>query len=173
MSITVQHIQENLCRAHISALAGMAGVNHRAEHAHDYGIDGQFAPVVDRDGRLVTSGYPLDFQAKATINWDLVNGGIVYDLAVNAYNDMVTREPSETTLMLILLCLPKSQAEWHEVTNLATTIRHCCYWHIPNGPPSTNVATKRIFIPAANVLTPDVLKALLAVEREKQQNQSS
>jgi hypothetical protein len=171
LSITVQHIQESLCRAHISALAGMAGVNHRAEHAHDYGVDGQFAPVVNRGGRLVTSGYPLDFQAKATINWELVNGKIVYDLEAKAYNDMVTREPSETTLMLILLCLPKSRAEWHEATNLATTIRHCCYWHIPSGPPSTNATTQRIYIPAANILTPDALKALLAAEREKQQNQ--
>ena len=85
----------------------MAGVNHRAEHAHDYGVDGQFAPVVNRDGRRVTSGYPLDFQAKATINWELMAGQIVYDLEVKAYNDMVGREPSETTLMLICCAFRK------------------------------------------------------------------
>jgi hypothetical protein len=138
LSITIQHTQEGLCRAHICALAGMAGVNHRAEHAHDYGVDGQFAPVISRGGRLVTSGHPLDFQAKASINWNLVDGKIVYDLEAKAYNDMVGRDPSETTLMLILLCLPKSQAEWHEATDVGTTIRHCCYWEILAGPPCGN-----------------------------------
>jgi hypothetical protein len=171
LSITVQHIQESLCRAHICALAGMAGVNHRAEHSHDYGVDGQFVSVVNRNGRRVVSGYPLDFQAKATVNWEIANGEIIYDLEVKAYNDMVSREPSETALILILLCLPKSQAEWHEATDSATTIRHCCYWYLPVGEASPNTSTKRIFIPEANLLTPDTLKALLAAERERRQTQ--
>jgi hypothetical protein len=103
----------------------------------------------------------------------VVNGEIVYDLEVKAYNDMVSRDYSETSLMLILLCLPKSQAEWHEATDTATTIRHCCYWQILRGEPSTNDSTQRIFIPGTNLLTPHTLKALLAAERERRQNQVS
>jgi hypothetical protein len=149
----------------------MAGVNRGAEHAHDYGVDGHFAAVINRGGRRITSGHTLDFQAKATVNWALVDGAIVYDLDVKAYNDMISREPSETTLMLILLCMPQSQVEWHDATVSATTIRHCCYWFIPSGPPSNNAVTKRISIPAINLLTPEVLKALLAAERERRQSQ--
>ena len=172
MSITLQHTQENLCLAHIYALAGMAGVNHLVRHVHDYGVDGQFAMVARRpDGRLAMSGYPLDFQAKATVNWELKEGSIVYDLEAKTYDDMVSRDASETTLMLILLCLPKSQAEWHEMTESATTIRHCCYWQILSGDLCGNVSTKRIHIPATNLLAPDTLKELLASERVRRQNQ--
>jgi len=84
---------------------------------------------------------------------------------------MVSRDPSETTLLLILLCLPNSQAEWHESTETATTMRHCCYWQILRGEPSENASTARIHIPAVNVLTPVALKSLLAVERTRRQNQ--
>jgi hypothetical protein len=172
LSITLQHTQESLCLAHIYALAGVAGVNYAVKHVYDYGVDGQFAAVTPRrNGRLATSGYPLDFQAKATINWDLVDGNIVYDLEAKTYDDMVSRDVSETTLLLILLCLPKSLVEWHESTESATTIRHCCYWQVLHGEPCGNKSTKRIFIPVANLLTPDTLKALLAAERIRRQNQ--
>ncbi len=174
MSITAQHTQENLCLAHIYALAGMAGANHLVRHVHDYGVDGQFVPVVQRaDGRIAQSGYPLDFQAKATINWELKEGQIVYDLEAKTYNDMVSREPSETTLILILLCLPKSAVEWHEASEAATVIRHCCYWEIFQGDLCGNTSTKRVFIPTDQLLTPDALRDLLAFERNRRQSQSA
>lgn len=172
LSITLQHTQESLCLAHSYAIAGVAGVNHAVKHVYDYGVDGQFATVTVRpDGRRITSGYPLDFQAKATINWELVEDNIIYDLEAKTYDDMISRDVSETTLVLILLCLPKSQAEWHESTAGATVIRHCCYWHILHGEPCGNTSTKRIRIPATNLLTPNVLKALLAEERSRRQKQ--
>ena len=172
MSITLQHTQESLCLAHIYALAGMAGVNYAVKHVYDYGVDGQFAAVKCRpNGRRVTSGYPLDFQAKATTNWELVDGRIVYNLEAKTYDDMVGRDTSETTLMLILLCLPRSQAEWHEATAEATTLRHCCYWDILHGEPCGNASTKRIFIHQTNRLTPDTLKELLDAEGIRRQGQ--
>ena len=91
LSITVQHTQESLCLAHIYAVAGMAGVDHALRNIHDYGVDGQFDPVIIRGNRRIVSGHPLAFQAKATINWDLVEGNIVYDLEAKTYHDMVSR----------------------------------------------------------------------------------
>lgn len=173
MPITVQHTQESLCLAHIYALAGVAGVNYAIRHVFDYGVDGQFASVLSRGGRLITTGHPLDFQAKATINWELTDGKIVYDLEAKTYDDMVGRDTSETTLLLILLCLPKSRTEWHEATEMATTIRHCCYWHILRGDPCGSTSTKRVFIPATNLLTPDSLKDLLVAERIRRLSQPS
>lgn len=174
LSITIQHTQEKLCFAHIYALAGVAGVNHTT-NAHDYGVDGQFTEVKLRpNGGKTNSGYPLDFQAKASIDWELKDDRIVYDLEAKTYDDMVTREPSETTLMLILLCLPKTQAEWHMMTEDATTLRRCCYWHIePPGPPCGNASTKRIYIPTNQLLTPDMLRQLLAGERQRRLSQSA
>lgn len=171
MSITTQHTEESLCVAHIYALAGMAGLNYAIRYFFDYGVDGQFSPVTVRNGRRVNSGYPLDFQAKATINWERKNGCIVYDLEAKTYNDIVSRTAAETTLILIVLCLPKDQADWHVAEETATTLRNCCYWHSFTGEPTENSERKRIFIPVENRLTPEVLNQLLVLEKARRQNQ--
>ena len=116
--------------------------------------------VTIRNGRRVDRGFPLDFQAKATINWELKDGCIVYDLEAKTYNDIVSRTEAETTLILILLCLPKEQVDWHIAGEDATTLRHCCYWHSFTGEVTQNKEKKRIFIPVENRLTPDVLNSL-------------
>lgn len=173
LSITVQHTQETLCFAHIYALAGVAGVNCN-RNTQDYGVDGRFTEVkIRKDNRRIDSGWPLDFQAKASINWELKGNNIVYDLEAKTYDDMVTRQPSETTLILILLCLPKNQAEWYATNPDATTLRHSCYWHIePPGQPCGHASTKRIYIPTDRLLTPDVLRDLLTAERARRMRQS-
>ena len=170
VSITEQHTEETLCLAHIYALAAMAGVNHSVK-VHDYGVDGQFTPVVHRDNRRVDSGFPLDFQAKATVDWELVGDEIRYDLEAKNYNDIATRTPAETTIILILLCLPKNRTDWHSATCSETVLRHCCYWHKMSGEPTTNDTTTRIFIPRDQLLTPFVLNNLLAAERMRRVNQ--
>jgi hypothetical protein len=149
----------------------MAGVIYQPQNSYDYGVDGQFQPVVMRGARRISSGHPLDFQAKSTVNWELSDGKIVYDLEAKAYNDIVSRTPSETTLILILLCLPRDQTEWHTVLGAQTTLRHCCYWDFLTGEVTENVASKRIFIPSENVLTSESLKMLLAIERERRESQ--
>jgi hypothetical protein len=171
LSITVQHTQESLCMAHIYAVAGMAGVDHAYRAVHDYGVDGQFDPIVIRKNRRVVSGHPLAFQAKATMNWELVDGHIVYDLEAKTYDEIVSRGPSEVTMILILLCMPRDQVDWHSATSDATMLRNCCYWAVLTGDPCRNASTKRIRIPAGNVLTPDSLLALLAAEKERRQTQ--
>jgi hypothetical protein len=156
--------------SHIYALAGMAGLNYKVDK-FDYGVDGQFTPVTVRNNRRVNSGFSLDFQAKATINWEWRNSFIVYDLEAKTYNDIVSRTPAETTLILILLCLPKNETDWHLADEEATTLRHCCYWHSFTGDITSNEQTKRIYIPVENRLTPEVLKELLAKERARRQEQ--
>jgi len=106
VSITIQHIKENLCAAHIYALAGMAGVALGLRHVNDYGVDGQFDPVVIRGSRRVISGIPLPFQAKSTVDWQIKDGHVIYDLESKTYNDIVSRTDAEATLLLVLLCLP-------------------------------------------------------------------
>jgi hypothetical protein len=171
LSLTIQHIQESLCRAHIQALAGMAGVIYEPTSSFDYGVDGRFQSVVIRGNRRISSGHPLEFQAKASINWELVDQAIVYDLEAKTYNDLASRSPAETTLILILLCLPKDQIEWHVSTSSETTLRHGCYWHIVSGEVTENVETKRIFIPTGNLLTPESLRMLLTAERARRESQ--
>ena len=171
MPITEQHTEESLCLAHIYALAGVAGVNYGIRKVYDYGVDGQFNTVIARGTRRIDSGFPLDFQAKATVDWELTDGYIVYDLESKTYNDMVERSDAETTLMLILLCLPETRAQWHGTTPQETIMRHCCYWHILRGDPTSNASTKRILIPESQILTPDSLNQLLTAERLRREGQ--
>ncbi len=171
MPITIQHTEESLSVAHLHALAGMAGLNVNVARDFDYGVDGSLYPVVRRGNRLVESGFPLDFQLKATVNWELSGGEIVYDLRSENYNDIVSWTEAETTQILILLCLPKDQDQWHGIDNLRTTMQHCCYWYRPVGEPTDNVSTQRIRIPAENLLTPAVLETLMQDERTRREAQ--
>ncbi len=170
LPISEQHTEESLCFAHIYALAGVAGVNHSVNR-YDYGVDGTFIPVARRGNRLIDTGFPLDFQAKATINWSLSDGQIVYDLEAKTYNDLATRTAAESSMILILLCLPKDREDWHATTCDSTIMRNCCYWYTISDQPTDNSATKRIHIPTENLLTPATLKELLRLERQRRESQ--
>lgn len=150
----------------------MAGVGLGIRNVHDYGVDGQFDPIVIRGTRRVTTGFHLPFQAKSTVDWTLQDGEIVYDLESKTYNDVVTREESESPLLLVLLCLPKTQSDWHSVAADVTTLKNCCYWHHFSGQPVQNEkSTKRIKIPSGQILTPSSLTQLLDTERARRMAQ--
>jgi hypothetical protein len=168
LSITVSHTQEQLTRAHLYGLAGTAGVNLSIERSHDYGVDGAFHPVIVRGSRRVETGFPLQFQAKSSINWEHKDGHIVYDLATKNYNDLVTRSEEEVTLMLVLLALPKQTVDWHVAAGSETIMRKCCYWHVLTGAAKgTEDGTVRIKIPDTHLLTPSSLNQLLDEEKER------
>lgn len=168
LSITLSHTQEQLTRAHLYALAGTAGVNLSIERSHDYGVDGTFNPVIARNNRRVETGFPVQFQAKSTINWDHKDGLIIYDLAAKNYNDLVTRSDEEVTLMLVLLALPKQSVDWHVAAGTETIMRRCCYWHVLSGTPKgTDKGTVRIKIPDNQLLTPTSLNQVLDEEKAR------
>ncbi|CAO3358124.1 DUF4365 domain-containing protein [Azospirillum melinis] len=165
--ITKQHTQECLSRAFIHAVAGRAGVNFNMDSAFDYGIDGQFRRVGKRGTRRVDSGLVLDFQLKATTDWEHDGEFVVYDLEAKTYNDLVGREPAEIGAVLILLCLPKDEAEWLVFQEDRLELRRCCYWERLAGEPTDNIETKRIRIPRTNLLTVESLNDILDHERSR------
>ena len=170
MPLTVQDAKEIMCLAHIYATAGKARVAFSAD-VHDYGVDGHFTVIRRRGTALVPSGIPLDYQAKATTVWKFDGADVVYDLDARAYNNIVERTPDETTMILILLCLPPEFERWHETTADTTTLRHCCYWWVDRGELTDNTATQRIRIPQTNLFTPDMLLKLLELERLRRKGQ--
>jgi hypothetical protein len=168
--LTVQDAKEIMCLAHIYATAGMARVAFSAD-VKDYGVDGTFKVIKQRGTAQVPSGIPLDYQAKATVNWKLVGSEIVYDLDARAYNNIVERKAADTTMILILLCLPPDFEKWHEATTDTTTLRHCCYWWVESGELTDKTSKQRIKIPQANLFTPDMLLKLLEAERLRREGQ--
>lgn len=165
--LTEAHTQECLSLAYVHAVTGRAGVNLFVGGRHDYGVDGTFKPVVNVNGRRVESGHPVDFQLKASINWRHDGDAVVYDLEAKTYNDMVGRLPTAIPLILLLLCLPKDGEIWLEGTESELVLRHCCYWMKISGDSTDNSATKRIRIPRSNVLTPEAVLTILAMERAR------
>src|SRR5262249_14159682 len=112
--LTIQHCQECLCRSYLSAVTARARHNLWLHPEHDYSVDGTFKQVGKRGNRILETGFALDFQAKASVNWTRENDEVVYDLEAHAYNDLVQRSNAEraTPFVGVLLCLPESEDDW-------------------------------------------------------------
>lgn len=161
--ITEQHTKEMISTSFLKAVAAMAGTNLSYD-VYDYGVDGTFKPVVIDGARYYTSGFPLDFQLKSSINWEINDNHVVYDLEAKTYTDMIRRREQEGAipLVLILLCLPPERESWLSISEEMLIMKKCCYWYFVEGEPSDNTRTVRIRIPTTNLFCPDALNELLS-----------
>jgi hypothetical protein len=158
--LTENHIKEGLSRAYILAVAHRAGVNCSVRE-FDYGIDGTFHDVRIRDGRRVESGFPLDFQAKASDGCEIGDHEVVYDLEAKSHRDLT--DPEGTARILIVLALPKDPNEWLAVSPDALVLKRCAWWLSLRGQvPTTNEKKQRIKIPIAQRFDVAALVGMMA-----------
>ena len=162
--ITLQHTQEELSRAYITAAGGRAGliVNLKGR-SQDYKVDGSLHEVQFINGIRGESGFPLDFQMKASTVWTCRNGMIVYKLDAATYDFLAGRAASKgaTPIILILMCLPKNEHSWTCFKEHRVQLRRCCYWTRITGSAKGNRSTVTIRIPKGNLVTPEVLRDLI------------
>lgn len=168
--ITEQHEMETLNRAYVHAVAGAASVVI-SKPDPDYGIDGTFRDVATRvvgnERKFWMTGYPLDFQLKASTDWTLNTNHLVFDLEATAYNNLVISNNDAITsrratpCILIVLCLPKNKSNWVDCDENRLILQKCCYWEYLTGNQTTNVASKRIKINKSKQFTPASLRWLL------------
>jgi hypothetical protein len=92
------------------------------------------------------------------------------------YNDLVSRSHAATTLILILLCLPRDQRDWHEiwpgkqnVADGATLLQHACYWLQLEKGPTADGNTKRVRFSIKNCLTPAALLEIMENDRAERE----
>ena len=164
--ITEQHTKELLSRAFVLALAAKAGFNVSVREL-DYGVDATLCSVrVDAARRRrVEDGFSIHLQLKATIDWEIDDADVVYDLEAKTWNDMVVRDETRP-LHLGLLCLDRDAGDWLSCVEERLILQRCCYWYNATGQqPTTNATRTRIRIPRANLLTPDSLIALMDANR--------
>lgn len=166
---TRQHTQESLTKAFVYAVAAKAKVGISDNIDHDYGIDGEFRPVIKVGKKRFESGFILAYQLKSTVNWKLhvASDSIIYDVEADTYNSLASRDPAAVGCVLILLCLPKSEAKWVTVTHDNLLLRNCCYWYKIPPKKTKNKKKQRILIPRANLLTPSSLKDILVIEADR------
>jgi hypothetical protein len=161
---------ESLSRAYVQAIAGKAGLNlgfdpgiRLNNQEFDYGVDGSFHPIKKVNNSLVNSGFPLEFQLKASMNWHIDGLYIIYDMEAQAYNKIADRNNEERAIpqILILLCLPSNFNDWVEINEEQLILRKCCYWERLKGDLTTNTSKVRIRIPKQQHLTTESLGTIL------------
>jgi hypothetical protein len=167
--LTEAHIKERLSMAYVDAIAGRAGVNTSHE-LHDYGVDGTLQTIVKLPSGYVGSGFPVQYQLKATVNWAGLPGHIVYDLEAKAYAAMVERDPSAVPLVLLLMCLPKEDHLWLQHNERVLLLKNCCYWlWLPGGSTApANKSTVRVHVPRTNRFTVPALLGIMGRARDYQ-----
>lgn len=162
MAVPVQSIEELLSISYVTAVAVKAGVTFDLVR-RDFGVDLSIRQIKSFGGKLMDMGVLFDCQLKASINWIQEQDNIAYDLDVMSYNKLVWRyqEPS-TPCILLLLCLPRDQNQWLNLTEEQLILRKCCYWTRITGPESPNKSSVRIRIPRSQMFTPDVIRRLIS-----------
>lgn len=147
--------------AYVDAIAGKAGVNV-TRSLHDYGVDGTFHPIKNGHGGYTETGFTVEYQLKATINWELKGDEVIYDLEASAYNKLVGRNRYAVPYVIIVMCLPRVESRWLRQNERAILLTRSCYWYWqPNGPATKNTGSIRISIPRRNHLTATNLANLL------------
>ncbi|KEZ88698.1 hypothetical protein IO99_00520 [Clostridium sulfidigenes] len=159
-TITEQHIKEGISKEYVKAIAYYTGLNIK-EYEYDYGIDGTFSGVKVRDGRIVSNGFNLDFQLKASVNVVEEGDAVKYNLEAKNYNDLVDEETG-TPRILILYKLPRDKETWINV-NKDKTIFNCCAWwcYLRGKEPTNNKEKKTIRIPKNQQFDEKSLKQLM------------
>jgi hypothetical protein len=159
--MTQNDIEEALSRAYVFAVASRAGVDI-AGTFKDYGVDGTFRRIaVLPDNTRVNTGFPVDFQLKASINCTVGETSVSYRMKAVAYNKLVWRRNNGgIPIVLILMVLPNDPEHWMAHSEDELLLRQCCYWHLV-GETETDSATILIDIPRSQALTPTELNQLL------------
>ena len=86
---------------------------------------------------------------------------ISYVLDLETYNNL--RDPLVTNpRYLVVVFVSNTVEEWISQTEQELTFRHCAYWCSLKGQPeSENGTVQTVYLPRANVFTPDVLRQMM------------
>ncbi len=151
---------ESLSRAYLQAIAAQAGLNYSV-HNYDYGIDITLRDVANVGGRYIDTGLQIDVQLKCTSLATETDSGLKFDLDVQTYN-YLRDESARTPRVLIVLNVPKNEAEWVVQSEESLCLRRCAYWTILRGAEAAESKSSiRITIPTSNIVTPAALMELI------------
>ena len=146
--------EEALSRVYIAAVTAGAGY---VTALMDFDRDG-----VDVQIRAGGSMRPsLDIQLKATINLGVPTNG-VFHFPLKRRNYDLLREQVMIPRILVVLDLPKNEADWLNVTPEQLIMRRCAYWASLVGAKETeNKESVTVSIQNKNRFDVDALKALM------------
>jgi hypothetical protein len=163
--LTVQNIESELSYAYLHAVASRAGFicECTGRHSDEAGVDALIRVVGRRlhaDSTLTR--FVVDVQLKATSIQPVTrNGRYSYSLRLKNYNDLRATTAASPQL-LVVLYLPEDASEWLSHSEESLVSRRCAYWvSLRAAPESGNETHQTVYIPCANLLSVDNLKALM------------
>jgi hypothetical protein len=159
--LTRNHRQEGLCRAYVQAIAARCGMSTSLP-SPDYGIDITLNDIAITGRRRYESGYKIDVQAKSEVRREVVGEHFRYDLDARTF-DLLRHAAPGCPRILVVLLLPRDEAQWTKQTEEALTLHHCAYWLSLKGQgPTRNRRSVRLQIPRRNVFSVEAVAALMS-----------
>ena len=157
--LTSTDIEEALSRVYVQAVAAFAGYVTEARSFDRDGVD-----------LGVKAGEPMcpavDLQLKATVNLGETRDGH-FHYALKIQNFEWLRVPSQTPHLLVVLDLPRDQAQWLTVTADELVLRRSACWLNLSGQDETkNRSSITVHIPEQNLFNVDNLRMLMEQSRQ-------
>ena len=157
--LTTPDRQEALSRVYARAVAARAGYVTAVYAVDRDGVDLQ----IQAGGAMRPA---LDLQLKATVNLgEPRDGHFRFQLKLRNYE--LLRLESQTPRLLVVLDLPKDEAQWMTITDDALILRHRAYWlNLKGAEKTSNKTTVTVQIPESNVFAVDSLRKLMEQSRQ-------
>ena len=147
-------IQEQLSWVYVRAVVFRSGYRLNLPVVDDHGIDGTVESYSSGINRV-------DFQLKATTNYEVRQDSAIYDLRVENYNQLVQED--DLPRVLVLFLMPDDPSQWLTQTDEELCLRKSAYWVSLMGlPKSPNTSTVRVSVPLTNRFDQDGLPAMFS-----------
>ena len=135
-----------------------------AAHADCAVTDNHYPDINSRDGTISADWGlrrpKIDFQAKATSQDVLRDGAVRFRLPRSDYNNLRRRDT--VPHILIVLLMPKDDADWLNQTSEELTMRRCAYWMSLEGMvESPNVSTVTVRVPVSQMFDSGQLRDMM------------
>ena len=144
---------EQLSMAYIRAVAASAGYQISKPEPDTDSVDGVLMASFGRKPQL-------NFQAKATTQDFRIGSELHFPLSIKNYNDL--RADTLIPRILIVLLMPREQAQWMNQTDEELCLRRCAYWVcLADRPDTTNTSSVTVEVPTSNVFDHEQLVDLM------------
>lgn len=116
------------------------------------------------DMTVHSSEHTIDFQLKATSTPEVRDGYLVHDLDLRTYNLLRSKDRSCLGVLAVIV-VGTDTANWHVMDDSGTSLTRSAYYLPLLGlPPTSNVATIRLRVPLANLLTAEAMRNLMRTQ---------